>query len=136
MHCSLTQYSGWSIMEYPKNSHCKFLIALHLILVVKYRKQLLKCTLGTIIKDSLIALSPNSEFQIEQMEVAQDHFYILMAILPRYSVSQHIRRIKQYITSKAWQLHPDLKRQFWREKTFWSDSYFVCSVGNASSEDC
>jgi hypothetical protein len=28
-------------MEYQTNSHCKYLISLHLILVVKYRKQLL-----------------------------------------------------------------------------------------------
>ena len=30
-------------MEYQTNSHCKYLIALHLILVVKYRKT----TVGT-----------------------------------------------------------------------------------------
>ncbi|WP_201392399.1 transposase [Ktedonobacter sp. SOSP1-85] len=24
------------------------------------------------------------------------------------------------------------KRQFWKEKTFWSDGYFCCTVGNAS----
>ena len=121
-------------MEYQRNSHCKFLIALHLILVVKYRKKLLKGELGLVIKNSLISLSQHSEFQIEQMEVDQDHLHILMTISPRYSVSQHVRRIKQRTTRVAWELCPNLNQQFWKEKTFWSDGYFVCSVGNASAE--
>lgn len=28
----------------------------------------------------------------------------------------------------------DLKKYFWVEKTFWSDGYFVCSTGQASTE--
>ncbi len=82
-------------MEYQRNSHCKFLIAIHLILVVKYRKKLLKGGLGLVMKNSLMSLSQNSEFEIEQMEVDQDHLHILMTISPRYSISQHVRRIKK-----------------------------------------
>ncbi|ANO34958.1 hypothetical protein BCT86_18310 [Vibrio breoganii] len=121
-------------MEYQRNSHCKFLIAIHLILVVKYRRELLKGELGLVMKNALMSLSQNSEFEIEQMEVDQDHLPILMTISPRYSVSQYVRRIKQHTTRVVWQLHPKLKRQFWKEKTFWSDGYFACSVGNASAE--
>ena len=27
-----------------------------------------------------------------------------------------------------------LKQQFWKEHTFWSDGYFVCSIGEANPE--
>jgi len=27
-----------------------------------------------------------------------------------------------------------LKKHFWKENTLWSDGYFVCSTGNASTE--
>jgi putative transposase len=27
-----------------------------------------------------------------------------------------------------------LLNQFWNEKTFWSDGYFACSIGEASPE--
>jgi REP element-mobilizing transposase RayT len=33
-----------------------------------------------------------------------------------------------------WKEFPQLKHQFWKDKTCWSDGYFVCSVGNASAE--
>lgn len=121
-------------MEYQTNSHCKHLIALHLILVVKYRKQLLIGDLGQFIKDSTLEISEVSDFSVEEIEIDKDHIHILMRISPKYSVSQHVRNIKQMTTSRIWRAFPVLKKQFWLEKTFWSDGYFVCSVGNASSE--
>lgn len=27
-----------------------------------------------------------------------------------------------------------LSKEFWKEKTFWSDGYFASSIGNASKE--
>jgi putative transposase len=121
-------------VEYQTNSHCKHLIALHLILVVNYRKQLLIGDLGQFIKDSTLEISEVSDFSVEVIEIDKDHIHILMRISPKYSVSQHVRNIKQMTTSRIWRVFPALKKQFWLEKTFWSDGYFVCSVGNASSE--
>ena len=121
-------------MEYQTNSHCKYLIALHLILVVKYRKQLLIGDLGQFIKGSIFEISAVSDFSVEEIEIDKDHVHILMRISPKYSVSQHVRNIKQMTTSQTWRAFPTLKKQFWLEQTFWSDGYFVCSVGNASSD--
>ncbi|MEA1974640.1 MAG: transposase, partial [Bacillota bacterium] len=28
----------------------------------------------------------------------------------------------------------NLKNHFWKERTFWSDGYFACSIGNVSKE--
>lgn len=28
----------------------------------------------------------------------------------------------------------NLKKEFWKEHTFWSDGYFVCSIGEANPE--
>jgi putative transposase len=44
-------------MEYQTNSHCKYLIALHLILLVKYRKQLLQGEVGDFIKLKIIEIA-------------------------------------------------------------------------------
>jgi putative transposase len=121
-------------VEYQTNSRCKHLIALHLILVVKYRKQLLIGDLGQFIKDSTLEISEISDFSVEEIEIDKDHIHILMRISPKYSVSQHVRNIKQMTTSRIWRAFPALKKQFWLEKIFWSHGYFVCSVGNASSD--
>jgi putative transposase len=120
-------------MEYQINSHCKYLIGLHLILVVKYRKQILTGEIGEFMKSCVDRLAENSAFDIEEMEIDKDHIQLLLTIKPDISVSQYVRRIKQSTTQSIWGKFPLLKQQFWREKTFWSDGYFVCSVGNASA---
>jgi putative transposase len=121
-------------VEYQTNSHCKHLIALHLILVVKYRKQLLIGDLDQFIKDSTLEISKISDFSVEEIEIDKDHIHILMRISPKYSVSQHVGNIKQMTTSRIWRAFPALKKELRLEKIFWSDSYFICSVGNASSD--
>jgi putative transposase len=102
--------------------------------VVNYRKQLLIGDLGQFIKDSTLEISEVSDFSVEEIEIDKDHIHILMRISPKYSVSKHVRNIKQMTTSRIWRDFPALKKQFWLEKIVWSDGYFVCSVGNASSE--
>ena len=114
--------------------HCKCLIALHIIQVVKYRKKLLIGGMGEEVKGLLLTLSEVSDFDIEETEVDGDHIHALIRMSPKYSISQHVRRIKQSITQALRVNHPELKNHFWREKTFFSDGYFCCSVGNASAE--
>lgn len=49
------------------------------------------------------------------------------------------RKLHGYQTTNTtyhlWQNYrPFLKQHFWKENTFWTDGYFVCSVGEASPE--
>lgn len=38
-------------------------------------------------------------------------------------------------TNKIWKKHAEvLRNNYWKENTFWSDGYFVCSTGNANME--
>jgi putative transposase len=46
-----------------------------------------------------------------------------------------VRTLKQASTIQLWQRHEKaLKKHFWKERTFWSDGYFCCTIGNASQE--
>jgi putative transposase len=107
---------------------------MHLILVVKYRKQLLQGIVGDFVKQKITEISARSEFNVEEIEVDKDHIHILLTISPSICVASYVRRIKQSTTQSIWGRFKWLKKQFWFEKTFWSDGYFVCSVGNASAD--
>jgi len=52
--------------------------------------------------------------------------------LPKLSPLQIVRRLKQESTYYIWKKWPQLQKLFWKEKTFWGDGYFCCSIGNAS----
>ena len=119
--------------EYRTLNHSKFLIMYHIIFVVKYRKKLLKCY-GEDIKQFVFEIAKKSDFDIQEMEVDKDHIHLMMTSVPKLSPLQIVKRLKQETTIRIWKWHPELKQQFWKEKTFWSDGYFCCSIGNASIE--
>jgi putative transposase len=121
--------------NYIRTNHSKHYLKAHIILVCKYRKKLL---IGQLKEDMHIILESiisNSDFTVEVYESDLDHYHFLIRYIPRLSISQIVRRLKQQSTYLIWQQHPiSLQKQFWRKKQFWSSGYFACSIGEASPD--
>ena len=63
--------------------------------------------------------------------------HLLVSYHPTQSILDVVRLLKQMPTHRIWRQnnnHVHLSKQFWKEKTFWSDGYFACSIGNVSKE--
>lgn len=111
--------------------NCKLLS--HVVLVCKYRKSLLKKELDEEVKLLIREISSRKDFIVEEMESDENHIHILISHPPTISLSSIIRIIKSYSTYHLWRKFPgQLKKYFWKEKTFWSDGYFIKSTGEAS----
>lgn len=121
-------------MEYRSLNHSKFLLLFHTIFVCKYRKKLL-IKLGDEIKDIIMGISAESDFDIETMEVDVDHIHLLINSIPKLSPLSIVKKLKQMSTHRIWINNKVLLRKhFWKEHTFWSDGYFISSIGNASED--
>jgi putative transposase len=108
---------------------------LHFVFAVKYRKKLLTGNLDQDIKQILFDSSKQKGFTIDTMQTDLDVIHILVDIAPRLSAFYVVHQLKQIATFRIYQKHRSfLKLHFWKENTFWSDGYFVCSTGNASTE--
>ena len=118
---------------YQPTNRTKYLIVYHLIFVVKYRKPLLN-QYGQEMKNIFRRIAMSSDFTIKELEVEDEHIHVLVTSLPRISPAQIVRRLKAESTKHIWQNHPELKQDFWKERTFWSNGYFCTSIGNASIE--
>jgi putative transposase len=119
-------------MEYQTKNHSKFLLMSHLIFVCKYRKKLL-VKLGDEIKHQFYQIAERYDFKIIEMEVDKDHIHLLISYQPKQSILELVRVLKQISTYYIWKNHSKfLSKHFWKEKTFWSDGYFACSIGNVS----
>ena len=87
------------------------------------------------LKSIFSSIADNSDFEIEVMETDVNHIHFLIRYIPRLSVSQLVRRLKQESTRQLWQLHSaSLRKEYWYQQLFWSDGYFVCSIGEASPD--
>lgn len=121
-------------MEYISENHSRHLLICHLIFVCKYRKKLL-LKVGDDIKTEIESIANHYGWQIIEQEIDQDHIHILIRYSPKWSILEIVRLLKQLTTYRMWQKHNKyLSQHFWKERTFWSDGYFSCSIGNVSKE--
>ena len=89
-------------MEYQTNSHCKYLIALHLILLVKNRKQLLQGEVGDFVKLKIIEIASRSEFNMEEVRLAQKAIFGSnkpLGLTGILSVQSAIYPLKQFVNT-------------------------------------
>lgn len=122
-------------MYTPKN-HAKDSLKVHLVFVVKYRKKLINKDIDFFLKTKIKQIEERSDFKVELMETDKDHMHLLIDYDPKFSVLQIVRRLKQETTFELWKVSEFyIKKQFWKERTFWSDGYFACSIGEGASYD-
>ena len=113
----------------------KYLLQYHLIFVCKYRKKILVGTISDDIKQLSYEICNKHNVTIKKMETDKDHIHYLIETEPTISISKIVNLMKSYTTYHIWQLHQKyLSRHFWKEHTFWTDGYFVCSIGNVSEK--
>lgn len=123
------------LKEYISKDLSKFIIKYHIILVCKYRKQLLVGAVEYDMKKIMRHISEMSDFDIEVMETDKNHLHMMVRSEPKLSPLQIVRRLKQMSTSAVWKKYRDfLRHNFYKEHTFWTDGYFVSSIGNVSQE--
>lgn len=121
--------------NYVSTNRSKHYLKCHLIFVCKYRKKLLVDDLDNDMKSIMLSITSKSDFEIEVFESDVDHIHFLIRYIPRLSVASIVRKLKQESTIAIWKMHKNiLSKNFWKEHTFWSDGYFVCSIGEASPE--
>ena len=123
-------------MDYVSRNHSKYLLMCHLIFVCKYRKKLL-VRYDKEIKKLFYDIAEEKDLNIIEMEVDKDHIHTLVQYPPTKSILEIVRCFKQMSTYRIWRQNNNqtyLKKQFWKEKTFWGDGYFACSIGQVSKE--
>ena len=67
-------------------------------------------------------------------ETDVDHIHLLIGYDTTDRVCDIVKLIKQQTIFYLWQKYKYfLSKQYWKEKIFWSDGYFACSIGEVSS---
>jgi putative transposase len=121
-------------MLYHSKNHRKYKLFCHLIFSTKYRKNLF-CNSGLRKTLKHILEKIERDFKIIQYETDKNHIHFLIDYDPNISITQIVRHLKQITTIAFWRKHKDvLEKLYWKERTFWADGYFVCSIGESNPE--
>ena len=120
--------------RYNRHNRRKYSLKVHIVLVTKYRKQLLKDYIADDVKQKIFDIANTRGYEIIAIETDKDHIHFILSYDTTDRVCNIVKITKQATTYHLWQKYSSiLSKQYWREKTFWSDSYFDCSVGGVSS---
>ena len=119
---------------YNSKNHSKFILIYHIILVCKYRKNLM-IQYGEFVKENMLSISQKYDFTILEIEVDKNHIHLLVESEPKVSPLMIVRALKQQTTIRLWKEFSDkLQKHFWKERTFFTDGYFVSTIGEVSTE--
>ena len=120
-------------MELKRTSHAVYDTKYHLVWAPKYRKWILRRDIRLRIKEIFKEISSNHDFEIDTLEVAEDHVHIFLSFPPRHSISKVVGMLT-ISASVIFQEHPEVKQELWGGE-FWEDGYFVRTVGDKVTKE-
>jgi putative transposase len=109
-------------------SHTKWDCKYHVVFIPKYRKKALYFELRRHLGEVFRKLAERKESRIEEGHLRPDHVHMLIAIPPKYAVSQVIGFIKGKSAIHVARVYGERKRNFVGEH-FWARGFYVSTVG-------
>jgi putative transposase len=106
----------------------------HLVWVPKYRKHIFDHEMRGYVKEVFQQIAEEYEFNIDTMEVMEDHVHLFIEAPPRYSPAQIVQILKSISAKEVFKRYPKLRKQLWAHE-LWNDGYFVRSVGDQVTAD-
>ena len=120
--------------RYYRHNRRKYSLKVHIVLVTKYRKKLLKGSIADDVKQKIFDIANTRGYEIIAMEADKDHLHFLISYDTTDRVCDIVKIVKQETTYYLWQKYGSfLSKQYWKKRIFWSDGYFACSIGEVSS---
>ena len=120
--------------RYNRHNRRKYSLKVHIVLVTKYRKKLLKGSITDDVKQKIFDIANTRGYEIIAMEADKDHLHFLISYDTTDRVCDIVKIVKQETTYYLWQKYGSfLSKQSWKKRIFWSDGYFACSIGEVSS---
>ena len=123
-----------TLMEVKKTSHALYNTKYHLVWVPKYRKWIVRGDIRERVREIFEEISRNHDFEIDTLEIAEDHIHIFLSFPPKYSIFNVVEMLKILSASVIVEEHPEVKKELWGGG-LWEDGYFARTVGDKVTAD-
>ena len=109
-------------------SHTKWECKYHVVFIPKCRRKTLYVELRRYLGEVFRKLAEQKDSRIEEGHLLADHVHMLIAIPPKYAVSQVIGFMKGKSAIHLARVYGERKRNFVGQH-FWARGFFVSTVG-------
>ncbi|MCU5667328.1 IS200/IS605 family transposase [Bacillus bombysepticus] len=117
-------------MKLDSNNHSVFLLYYHLVLVVKYRRNVFDDHMSDYAKDMFVRLSENYNITLVEWNHDVDHVHILFKAHPNTEMTKLINAYKSASSRLIKRDFPQVKKKLWKEM-FWSRSFCLLTTGGS-----
>ena len=114
--------------KYESLSHTKWECKYHVVFIPKCRRKVLYEQIRRDLGELFHQLAKQRESRIEEGHLMSDHVHMMIAIPPKYAVSQVIGYIKGKSAIHVARVYGERKRNFMGQH-FWARGYFVSTIG-------
>jgi putative transposase len=114
-------------------SHSKWECNYHVVFIPKCRRRTLYEQLRRDLGEVFRTLAEHKESRIDEGHLMLDHVHMLIAIPPKYAVSQVIGYIKGKSAIHIARTYAERRRNFVGQH-FWARGYFVSTVGRDEAQ--
>lgn len=117
-------------MKLDSDNHSVFLLYYHLVLVVKYRRNVFDDDMSDYAKDMFVRLSENYNITLVEWNHDVDHVHILFKAHPNTEMTKFINAYKSASSRLIKRDFPQVKKKLWKEM-FWSRSFCLLTTGGS-----
>lgn len=118
-------------MKLDNNNHSVFLMYYHLVLVIKYRREVIDKEISDRLREIFEYIALNYNINIVEWNDDKDHIHILFKGQPNTELSKFINAYKSASSRLIKKEFPKIKQKLWKEY-FWSKSFCLLTTGGVT----
>jgi transposase IS200-family protein len=112
---------------YRKTQHSVYSITLNLVLVVKYRRDVIDDTISNRIKDIFKTIGLSHDVEIVEWNYDKDHIHTILSISPSTNLNRYVNAAKAASSRLIKKEFPNIKTKLY-EDSFWTRGFYVNST--------
>ena len=115
------------------NHHSVFSLHYHLILVVKYRRQVINDRISCRLREMFASVGGAYKIEVEEWNHDVDHIHVLFRAHPKSELTKFLNAYKSASSRNIKNEFPEIRQKLWKEM-FWSRSFCLLTTGGVSVE--
>jgi putative transposase len=115
-----------------RGAHSVYSLQYHLILVVKYRREVFTSNrIIDFLKQKIHEISETFDVDVLAVECDKDHVHMLFKAKPTLNIPKYINALKTITSREIRRNFPEIKTKLWKNM-FWNRSYFLATSGQVT----
>ncbi len=121
--------------RYRSSQRSVYCLTVHLVFVTKYRRKVINLEILTRLKEVFKSVLEKWDSELIEFHGEADHVHLLISYPPHKLLSNLVANLKSTSSKTLWREFENyLSKTYWKNRVFWTGSYFVASCGGVTIE--